>query len=1539
MRKRVKIWLKRALAIIISLVLLVALPVALIYLPFVQNYAVRKVSQSVSEAVGMGIHIGKFSLSYPFNLTLQDVYVTDANQDTLFYVSDLNVELRPVSYARKELSVRRLFIGNARIRSGSWIEGMEITGVIGSLEGRSNHISLVNEEVIVNQLKLSDADLTIRIDSLSPPDTAAQQINWKFSADDLQLERLAFAIQLPADTMQLATTIENASLSGGKVDLRAEHYEAGQLLVSGATIRYEMGNQPLKEGLDPSHIVLSEVHTGIDSILYHLNDIQAIIQSFSAKERSGLDITSMNGKIQMDETNILIPYYTVRTPYSSLSAQIIAPRETPETNPDGFLSTRLTAAITQKDVEYVLGKLPDALTGFQPDNTLTLSCRLEGTMNQLYLHELKSEWSGVIQLDANGLFRQVLDSVSREGAFDLTAVILGREVLNNVVPKQYEGRFSMPDTVWLTMQASLQEGNYAADILLSELQGSLHLAGTYNPFQEEYVVDINADHIAPIHFLPQDSIMLLSASLRAAGQGTDVFSDKTWTQFAGMLTEMQYKDMSLSGISFDGSLKDNQIQGTVTSAFPYVKGNLTFDGNLQKERLSGMVIVDMDTLDFKGINLSEQPFSNSFQVFAELESDMDKRHQIDITLGNWDMFFSNMTVSPKTLILHAKANEDTTRISMHAGDLGVIFTGNADVATLTEQLMVVADSATKQLERDSLVDFQQLRPLFPQMNLRVEAQRDNPVYNYLQENSIYFDHFHFNTSTSPDEGLQADGLLLSLIMDTTKIDTIRLDVWQDPLRINYVLDVVKNRFRRQEAYQIGLKGSMIFGGGDVELVYRNEQQETGFLVGLSAEKQPDRIHIQLFPKHPILAYQPFTVNDDNYIQYKNVKDMSANLRLTGEGNTSIWLHSQEEDGKMQELLTEINSIDLNRISTQFLQIPSMQGTADMSIRYVPEEEAFMIVADANVNNLVYQGERVGELLLSGVYLPMGKDEHQLDINLFHNQNEAAKLTALYQPTQNDRIDGMFNINDLTLATLNPFLDGMARLNGALHSSITLSGTAQQPLLDGYVQADTASVYLAATGSRFRFDEKKVEIKGNTILFDRYGMYGAGNNPLTVDGKIDLNMNNPVNSMADIRMTASNMQLLDARKTQENIVYGRMFVDLRNFTARGPVNALVMRGNLNLLGNTNMTAIMKESPLAVQDRMANLVTFTYFRDTIPRQRTLTGERIIRSDSRPVEGMDMLLAIHIDPGAKLTVELDEAGSNRIELEGGGDLFYQYTPLGDMLLTGRYTLSGGLLRYNMPVISHKTLRIRENSYIDWSGDPLDPYVSLRATERIRANVSAEDGRSSRSVNFDAGIDLRQRMENLSLQFTLEAPDDASVQSQLTALGAEERSKRAVGLLLTGMYLDEDQSGKVKFDMGMALNSFLQTEINHITGDLLKGVDFNFGMGNTDGTGIGTANYSFRFAKRFYNDRLNVVLGGNVTTVNMPNDNNTFINDASVEYRLDTGGSRYAKLFYNRQYESLLEGEITKYGGGVVFRRKIRRLSELFIFRRRQTEITNER
>ena len=59
------------------------------------------------------------------------------------------------------------------------------------------------------------------------------------------------------------------------------------------------------------------------------------------------------------------------------------------------------------------------------------------------------------------------------------------------------------------------------------------------------------------------------------------------------------------------------------------------------------------------------------------------------------------------------------------------------------------------------------------------------------------------------------------------------------------------------------------------------------------------------------------------------------------------------------------------------------------------------------------------------------------------------------------------------------------------------------------------------------------------------------------------------------------------------------------------------------------------------------------------------------------------------------------------------------------------------------------------------------------------------------------------------------------------------------------------------------------------------------------------------------------------------SFIDNVSLEYRLDEGSTRYIKVYYDRSANDPLEGQLTKTGAGLVLRRKTNRLGELFLFR----------
>ena len=78
--------------------------------------------------------------------------------------------------------------------------------------------------------------------------------------------------------------------------------------------------------------------------------------------------------------------------------------------------------------------------------------------------------------------------------------------------------------------------------------------------------------------------------------------------------------------------------------------------------------------------------------------------------------------------------------------------------------------------------------------------------------------------------------------------------------------------------------------------------------------------------------------------------------------------------------------------------------------------------------------------------------------------------------------------------------------------------------------------------------------------------------------------------------------------------------------------------------------------------------------------------------------------------------------------------------------------------------------------------------------------------------------------------------------------------------------------------------------------------------------------------------MIGGTISTGNETQQDESFIDNVSLEYRLDNSGTRYVRLFHNKDNESILEGEITETGVGIVLRKKMSRLSELFIFKRKK-------
>ena len=200
------------------------------------------------------------------------------------------------------------------------------------------------------------------------------------------------------------------------------------------------------------------------------------------------------------------------------------------------------------------------------------------------------------------------------------------------------------------------------------------------------------------------------------------------------------------------------------------------------------------------------------------------------------------------------------------------------------------------------------------------------------------------------------------------------------------------------------------------------------------------------------------------------------------------------------------------------------------------------------------------------------------------------------------------------------------------------------------------------------------------------------------------------------------------------------------------------------------------------------------------------------------------------------------------------------------------------------------------------------------------------------------------MKVAFDLSTNDDITVANELQSMSPEQRANQAMNLLLYNVYSGPGTHGNAALG-GNALYSFVESTINSWAANNIKGVDLSFGIDQYDKTVDGSSStatsYSYQVSKNLFNDRFKISVGGNYSTDANAEENfsQNLINDISFEYFLNATHTMYLRLFRHTGYESILEGEITQTGVGFVYRRKIRRLIDMFRpWKRRSTAAATE-
>ena len=1478
----------------------------LLYVPPVQNLIRREVTVYASKATGMQIQVERIDLRFPLNLLVRGVEVIQ-QPDTLLSLESLNVRVQAWPLLKGKVEVDEVTLSRVAFNSANLIDGMEIKGVLGRFFLQSHGVDLSNETAVINATELSDTHVQMLMNdtTTTPKDTTASApVNWKVDLHQLKLKNVSFSMQLPADSMRMAAHIGEATIDDAQADLKNQFYGLKQFLLSGTSASYDTGSAKPVEGFDASHIAVRDVSIGLDSLLYKGRDMNAVIREFTMNERSGLSVTSLTGRAFSNDSIISIPGLKLQTPHSEIDLSAHTYWELVNIPTTGRLSANLNAYIGKEDVMLFTGGLPDSFKEAYPFRPLVIRAGTDGNLKEMQISRFTVDLPGAFSLEGGGILENLADSITRSGTIGLKMKTQNLNFLTGLSGEVPNGTIVIPDSMNLVAQVDIKGPEYKANLHLKEGQGAMNVNAALNTATEVYKADLKIDNLQLHHFLPKDSIYELSLSAAADGRGLDVMSYRSYAKLDLALDRLHYAQYHLSNVHLTGALKGALVTANLTSDNELLKMTTDAEYNLAHSYPDGKVTVDVTRLDLHELGLMPEPMK-----------------------------------LPLAFNLSAEARQNRVFTHFISGDMKLNLSARSGVNPLISQSTRFVDVLMKQIDEKEL-NHAELRKALPTAVLSFSAGKENPLAYFLATKNISYHDASMKFGTAPDWGINGKAAVHALKVDTLQLDTVFFTVKQDTTLMKLRAGVINGPKNPQFSFSTTLTGEIRDRDAELLVDYKNGKGETGVLLGVNArplfegQGKGNGIAFTLIPEKPIVAFQKFHFNENhNWIYlHKNMR-VYANVDMWDEEGMGFRVHSMQGDTvSLQNIDVEIRRIHLQEITSVLPYFPEVTGLFSLEAHYVQTEKDLQLSAEASIDELTYERQRIGDIALGATWLPGEQGKQYLNAYLNHDQVEVLVADGKLLPTRTgkDSLEVNTTLEHFPLRVANAFIpDQMVTLSGDMDGNLNITGSTEQPLINGELILDSVAVLSSQYGARFVFDNRPVQIKNNRLLFDKFAIYTTSKNPFTIDGYVDFrDMSRP---MANLNMLAQNYTLLDAKRTRESLVYGKVFADFRA-TVKGPLDGLNMRGNVSLLGNTDVSYVLTDSPLTVQDRLGSLVTFTSFSDTTT---------VVRQEVPTVSlgGLDMVMMVHIDPSVRVKVDLDAGNDNRIELEGGGDLSMKYTPQGDLTLTGRYTLSGGLMKYALPVIAAKEFAIDNGSYVEWTGNPMDPMLNFKATDRIRASVSEGENGGSRMVNFDVSVVVKNRLDNLSFAFDVAAPEDATVQNELTAMGAEERGKQALYIMVMKTYLGTGPiggggGGFGKLNMGSALTSVLSSQINSLMGNL-KNASLSVGVEDHDDseTGSKRTDYSFRYSQRLFNNRFQIVIGGKVSQgENATNDAESFIDNISLEYRLDRTGTRYIRLFYDKNYESVLEGEITETGVGIVLRKKLDKLSELFIFKKKK-------
>lgn len=1315
-------------------------------------------------------------------------------------------------------------------------------------------------------------------------------------------------------------------------------------------------------GMDYFHLSTKDISGKISNLNYEKDTISATIQGLSAKEKSGFVLNCFSAEAKVSPKGVLLNDVEIITADSWIRSSKFNMLSDSYNGFKYFVdSVRFDGQIDESDVSlkevayfaYVLEGMEDRVR---------VKSRIKSKVAKLRLRDFELRYSKktYIKADLNisdyRNFKKELFS-ERVDSFYIDLKELKQLKLPNNSPERYielnpeVERLQFLEGTKVSVDGGFKEFVFLADRFKTAL-GSAHLnygmkfietdrdSYIFKTGQQEGY-DFTVYNFELGKYLGNTDVGIIDGSFNLEGEAFST-SDIDFTSITGTVNTFEYLNYPYNDIRIkEGKFQHDKFEGEVEVYDEYLalhyKGAIDFVGEHNMN-----FTVTIDKSDLERLNIS----SRNAELLSKIKVDISGKN---LNSYHGSIQFDDFKYTTTTDGVTRTFDMDQFILTIERFPEKDVFTidGTAGKAELSGKIKL-----------DQLVNnfHYQFSKIFPALygesaqdyatNTRDDFTYNAEFYNPNNFVRLFYPDLHIAPKTKISGYYKGETSTFELNLDSDSIQygdlrfkTIDLEQSLSNDRIAAIYKIAK--FSYSDSLEFSNIDFKTEGGDNIlnhRLTWDYRNQNTSELSWDTDVHDMGHFGFVLNPSHFFIRDHRWDITHESSLRVKSDTINISNFALV-RNSQKVVIDGRISNQDSHRLNFTVTDLELAEISPFITTDYPMSGIINLNGHISNPFNNLGYIGNGTLKNFVVNNQKVGDINVKSEW---DKAKQSIrtngDLSLFDEKTfEFDGDYFLYK--EEDNLDFDLNFDYTNLQFTNAFMDPdvMSDIKGFINGHLALTGSPENPVLDGVVDLTSGSARIDILGVHFGVD--------GPVEVDQYGMYINGIPVYDEDGNSGLLIgsvfhDNYQNFNFDLQFDLESQQIntlpvFGAPEYSRFLVMNLPYEHDALYYGKGYVT-----GNANIFGytdNLEITVDFKTMP-------GTTINIPMFGVGEIEQEEFIKFTTEKKDSvnTTIETPYDLTGVHLDLNfeatrdANINIIFNEEIGDVISANGQGDISMTLDNLGDVRMEGTYEVHEGVYNFamnpvsNSPIAVKQTFIIEEGGRISWLGDPYDAQLDLRTYYKLTANLSEISGNSDLGSTGGAHqtvysyLNLSGSMEEPEIQFDIEAPqadDIGKTLIQRIKSDKDELSRQFFSLMLARRF--QPIAGSASGNGGGALD-LLTNQVNamlsRISEEYIIKVDFDNDMISGDNT------YEFGVSKGFLNDRL--ILSGSFGVENYGqqeiSDNGEvstgqLIGDINLEYVINESGTFRVNIFNESTDKTIIQesgqGDFTQ-GAGLSYK-----------------------